>query len=70
MAGYVSIGTSETAIHFMIYEQIKKLLKGGRDEIALVDCMLAAGLAKFTASSMCYPHGKHASQPAFGTGIV
>ena len=51
-------GTCETAIHFMIYEHIKKLVKCKHEELSLVDCMCAAGVAKFTASTMCYPHGK------------
>lgn len=41
----------------MIYEHIKKLVRR-REELSLLDCMLAAGVAKFTASSMCYPHGQ------------
>ena len=42
----------------MIYEHLKKLLRRKREEKNLLDCMAAAGLAKFTASSICYPHGK------------
>lgn len=51
-------GTCETAIHFVIYEHIKKLLRGTREELSPLDCMGAAGVAKFTASIMCYPHGE------------
>lgn len=49
-------GTCETAIHFVIYEHIKKLVRANREELNLLDCMAAAGVAKFTASIMCYPH--------------
>lgn len=49
-------GTCETAIHFVIYEYIKKLVKSHRDGLSLLDCMGAAGVAKLTASTICYPH--------------
>jgi hypothetical protein len=53
-------GTIETAIHFVIYEHLKKLFKERRENYQMqpLDCVLAAGLAKMTASSTCYPHGK------------
>ena len=54
-------GLTETAIHFVIYEHIKKMVKSHNQKLELKDCMLAAGIAKFTASSVCYPHGEHAS---------
>lgn len=41
----------------MIYEHLKKLISFNKDELSLLDCMGAAGVAKFTASSLCYPHG-------------
>ena len=53
-------GTIETAIHFVIYEHLKKLFKERRENYQMqpLDCVLAAGLAKMTASSTCYPHGE------------
>ncbi len=51
-------GTCETAIHFVIYEHMKKLIRRRKQEASLLDCMAAAGAAKITASSMCYPHGE------------
>ena len=62
----ITIGTCETAIHFVIYEQIKKFLRESKEEVSLVDYMAAAGLAKFTASSMCYPHGEHSPTTCLG----
>jgi len=55
-------GTCETAIHFVIYEHIKKLIRRRKSELDLLDCMGAAAVAKFTASSICYPHGKEITQ--------
>ncbi|XP_064385092.1 solute carrier family 25 member 36-A-like [Halichondria panicea] len=49
-------GLSETAIHFVIYEHIKKTIKAHNQTLELKDCMLAAGISKLTASSICYPH--------------
>lgn len=50
-------GTAETAIHFVIYEHIKKVVTARRgSQLELTDCMWAAALAKLIASSMCYPH--------------
>lgn len=51
-------GTIETAIHFVIYEHLKKLILARRDSQQLqpLDCIVAAGLAKVTASTTCYPH--------------
>lgn len=51
-------GTVETAIHFVIYEHLKKRFKERREDYQMqpLDCILAAGLAKMTASSTCYPH--------------
>lgn len=55
-----AVGTIETAIHFVIYEHLKKLFKERRENYQMqpLDCVLAAGLAKMTASSTCYPHGE------------
>ena len=51
-------GTLETAIHFVIYEHLKKVLVAHRRrELELTECMAAAAAAKMTASSLCYPHG-------------
>lgn len=51
-------GTIETAIHFVIYEHLKKVIKERREDRQMhpLDFVLAAGLAKMTASSTCYPH--------------
>lgn len=50
-------GTLETAIHFVIYEHLKKVLVSNRQrELELTECMSAAAVAKMTASSLCYPH--------------
>lgn len=51
-------GTIETAIHFVIYEHLKKLILARKDSYQLqpLDCVVAAGLAKVTASTTCYPH--------------
>jgi solute carrier family 25 protein 33/36 len=50
-------GTLETAIHFVIYEHLKKVMVSHRQrELELTECMLAAAAAKITASSLCYPH--------------
>ena len=54
------VGVTETVIHFVIYEHLKKLFKERRENYQMqpLDCVLAAGLAKMTASSTCYPHGE------------
>ncbi|CAI8031342.1 Solute carrier family 25 member 36 [Geodia barretti] len=50
-------GTLETAIHFVIYEHMKKVLSSNRQrDLELTECMFAAAAAKMTASSLCYPH--------------
>lgn len=50
-------GTLETAIHFVIYEHVKKMMAiNDQRELELTECMLAAATAKMTASSLCYPH--------------
>lgn len=53
-------GTMETAIHFVIYEHIKKLIiANNRDtsyQLRPLDCVIAAGSAKLIASTTCYPH--------------
>lgn len=51
-------GTCETAIHFVIYEHFKKMLRQHSEELSPLECTGAAGVAKFTASILCYPHGK------------
>lgn len=51
-------GTCETAIHFVIYEHFKKLLRERNGELSPLECTGAAGVAKFTASILCYPHGE------------
>lgn len=54
-------GTCETAIHFVIYEHFKKLLRernGELTQLSPLECTGAAGVAKFTASTLCYPHGE------------
>ena len=51
-------GTCETAIHFVIYEHFKKMLRQRNEELSPLECTGAAGVAKFTASILCYPHGK------------
>ena len=52
-------GTLETAIHFVIYEHLKKMMViNNQRELELTECMLAAAGAKMTASSLCYPHGE------------
>ena len=53
-------GTIETAIHFVIYEHLKKVIKERRENYQMqpLDFVVAAGLAKMTASSTCYPHGE------------
>lgn len=61
MCGPVSLasGTLETAIHFVIYEHVKKMMViNNQRELELTECMLAAATAKMTASSLCYPHGE------------
>jgi len=59
------VGTVETAIHFVIYEHFKKVLKQRKNELKFADYIAAAGMAKFTASSLCYPHGKQHNQSQF-----
>lgn len=51
-------GTVETALYFVIYEHIKKLVRESRNgnDLELTDCMTAAGVAKLAASCLCYPH--------------
>lgn len=57
-------GTLETAIHFVIYEHVKKMMAiNDQRELELTECMLAAATAKMTASSLCYPHGESPSPP-------
>ncbi|KAL9971647.1 hypothetical protein ACROYT_G017843, partial [Oculina patagonica] len=54
------VGISETVVHFTIYEQVKaRLLKFQRKtlrDLNVVECMLAAGVSKSIAASLCYPH--------------
>ena len=59
-SGLLYTGTAETAIHFVIYEHLKKMMmaKKQTSKLNLTDCMWIAAVAKLTASSMCYPHGE------------
>ena len=50
-------GTMETATHFVIYEHLKKMLGQQKEELNFMDFIVSAAVAKFTASSLCYPHG-------------
>ena len=54
------VGISETVIHFTIYEHIREKLlnfnyKTARD-FNVLECMMAAGISKSFATSLCYPH--------------
>ena len=64
-------GISETVIHFVIYESIKRKLleskahasmdeddESVRDASDFVGMMLAAATSKTCATSIAYPHGK------------
>ncbi|EDO49687.1 predicted protein [Nematostella vectensis] len=54
------VGISETVVHFTIYERLKaellKLHYKSRRDFHVVECMLAAGISKCIATSLCYPH--------------
>ena len=54
------VGTSETVVHFTIYEKVKvKLVNFQRktsQNFSVLECMLAAGISKSIAASLCYPH--------------
>ena len=54
------VGISETVVHFTIYEQVKaKLIKFQQKtqrDFTVFECMLAAGVSKSIAASLCYPH--------------
>ena len=54
------VGISETVVHFTIYEKVKaKLIKFQRKtqrDSSIFECMLAAGISKSIAASLCYPH--------------
>lgn len=65
-------GISETVIHFVIYESIKRKLleskvptsvdeedESSKDASDFVGMMLAAATSKTCATSIAYPHGKH-----------
>lgn len=65
-------GISETVIHFVIYESIKRRLleakapqnmeeeeEYSRDASDFVGMMLAAATSKTCATSIAYPHGKN-----------
>lgn len=64
-------GISETVIHFVIYENIKRRLleakapqnmdeeeEASKDASDFVGMMLAAATSKTCATSIAYPHGK------------
>lgn len=65
-------GTVETALYFVIYEHIKKLVRESRNgnDLELTDCMTAAGVAKLAASCLCYPHGEFCLIMFIDTGSV
>lgn len=54
------MGISETVLHFAIYEELKQRLvdyhnKRPKDMKAF-ECLVAAGISKSMATSLCYPH--------------
>lgn len=54
------MGISETVLHFVIYERLKQTLldyhmKSPQDMKAF-ECLVAAGISKSIATSLCYPH--------------
>ena len=54
------VGISETVVHFTIYEKVKarliKLQRKTKEDFNVFECMLAAGVSKSIAASLCYPH--------------
>ena len=54
------VGISETVVHFTIYEKVKAKLINfqakTKDGFTVFECMLAAGVSKSIAASLCYPH--------------
>lgn len=54
------VGISETVVHFTIYEKVKarliKLQHKTKEDFNVFECMLAAGVSKSIAASLCYPH--------------
>lgn len=71
-------GISETVIHFVIYENIKRRLleakappnmdeeeEASKDASDFVGMMLAAATSKTCASSIAYPHGEKGQLPVF-----
>ncbi len=69
-------GISETVIHFVIYESIKRRLleakaathmdgaeDTSKDASDFVGMMLAAATSKTCATSIAYPHGEHVLSP-------
>ena len=54
------VGISETVIHFTIYEHIREKLLNFNYKTAkdfnVLECMMAAGISKSIATSLCYPH--------------
>ena len=54
------VGISETVIHFTFYEHIRQKLLAlqGKSvyDFNVVECMVAAGISKSVATSICYPH--------------
>jgi len=54
------MGISETVLHFAIYEHLKQRLidyhmKNPKD-LKAFECLVAAGISKSIATSLCYPH--------------
>ena len=54
------MGISETVIHFAIYEKLKSEITHFHfiieSSFSAFECMIAAGISKSIASSLCYPH--------------
>ena len=50
------IGISETALHFVFYEQFKKITRS-EEYSPFLSYITSAGFSKSLASLLCYPHG-------------
>jgi hypothetical protein len=72
-------GISETVIHFVIYESIKRRIleakatqhmdeESSKDASDFVGMMLAAATSKTCATSIAYPHGEVALHPGSRSG--
>ena len=52
-------GVTETAIHFVLYEKLKKwMTEQYTPQLRPWHYMIAASSARMAASCLCYPHGK------------